>query len=132
MANLSASEIASAEKWLAEKVMHYHICISDRFGTEGWCTCTDDTHRDHYKEWNWHPCSDPTHAAMCREKAREKGWGYCLETYTMEPRKDISCQFFNPKLEKFAKAEAPTESLASSIALALATGWKMEEENAQH
>lgn len=124
MANYTPAQIASAEKWLAEKVMgwHEHLPPYYRKGDEVWARNTDKHVRHAIALRNWHPCSDPSHAAMCREKAREKRMRD--DHYMLHGPHLVICWKFSGEGKVAGYAESSNESLASSVALARALGWK--------
>lgn len=82
MTQLTPDQIARIERYLAEVVMGWHNGGENAHQINCWCCCRDGLHtlRD-LKEWliEWRPCSNPSQAAMVREKMRTDGWQYVAQ-----------------------------------------------------
>lgn len=104
-------QIDLIERHLAENVM-------------GWTLSSPWQVRGGFWERNWHPCSNTAHAASVRKKMEEMGWQYVAQgdghRHQWEWIKDAG---------KGLSHQGPwclIESEASSVAVALATGWREE------
>lgn len=129
---LTPKQVAEVERWLAEKIMGWkwleeYLCWEQEY--------TDTTprilyfqHREgktYYGPTNeWWPLHDPALAAMVREKAR-KLYNIILQSNTRGEHK----AFVGEPYKDYAEADGSTEYLASSLAIALATGFKLEEKH---
>ncbi len=113
---MTTEQIASIERHLAEKVMGWIWRRPVKGSQHRWVLPPGSAQP--YPPKDWHPCSNPAHAAMVRERMRELG-------------KFMQIIYHSDCVEAhvgWADANAPTESEASSVAAALATGLKLEDE----
>lgn len=136
---MTPTQQSIVNRHLAEKVCGWHelpwrLDLHD--DPPHWCTCKDGKHRGRIAHnenivADWLPCTNPSHAAMVRERMVASDWRFVLSSGSRGG--DLSVHRVPFYLAQFMKLaaiepyEAPTESEASSVAAFLATGGRLEE-----
>lgn len=142
---MTPQQIAAIERHLAEVVMGWHVGETIVIGIPGvammrkiWCGCADGKHKG--PEWGplappndgWHPLKQTAQAATVRGIMAKKQYRIDLDIRDGSAFATIWRREDRDNMEVWAVCAdytAPTESEASSVAAALATGYKLEATN---